>query len=109
MAVDLDVVHAAIAQQQATLAQPFGSSAAILPGGETTVGRGKAQERSGRYAEVALSFSNVVDGLAGGDLPGADPGGIVGSKDMQAFCPWHQPGASPRQMPDARCQMPDAK
>ena len=73
-------VHAALARQVRTHAQPLGPPCALLSGGETTV-TVRGEGRGGRNCEFALSLAVELAGLEDVYALAADTDGIDGSED----------------------------
>lgn len=79
-ALDVGLVHAAIAKQVAKHGQPFSTPCVIISGGETTV-TVKGNGRGGRNAEFLLSLAVALNGQAGIHAIACDTDGIDGSED----------------------------
>ncbi|WP_299564928.1 glycerate kinase [uncultured Sulfitobacter sp.] len=74
-------MHAAIARQVVTHAQPFIPPVVILSGGETTVTLRHTNGRGGRNTAFLLAFAQEIDGTSGICALAADTDGIDGSQD----------------------------
>ena len=77
---DIAMMHAALARQIATRAQPFARPCLLLSGGETTV-TVRGNGRGGRNAEFLLSLAIALDGAHDIHAIACDTDGIDGSED----------------------------
>ena len=79
-ALDIALMHAAIARQVSARSQPFKRPCVILSGGETTV-TVRGSGRGGRNAEFLLGLAVALDGAPGIHAIACDTDGIDGSED----------------------------
>ncbi|NLC24636.1 MAG: glycerate kinase [Oxalobacter sp.] len=77
---DIALMHAAMAQQVVTHAQPFAKPCLMISGGETTVTL-RGNGRGGRNTEFLLGFAIAMEALPGVYAIACDTDGIDGSED----------------------------